>query len=107
MWAERKSRGRYRSLEMKLFRCPTGTPLDTRLTTNNGVVCVTPVYPVQTVLTFVKSGTGENKRILPETMEVKRIPIEMDGKKPYFCKFNRIHSKLQGKNVSTGISLPL
>ena len=78
MWAERKSRGRYRSLEMKLFRCPTGTPLDTRLTTNNGVVCVTPVYPVQTVLTFVKSGTEKNKRILPETMEVKRIPIEMD-----------------------------
>ena len=92
---------------MKLFRCPTGTPLDTRLTTNNGVACVTPVYPVQTVLTFVKSGTGENKRILPETMEVKRIPIEMDGKKPYFCKFNRTPSKVQGKKYSETYDIPL
>ena len=99
MWEERKSRGRYRSMEMTLFSCPTETSSGTqhRLSTNNGVACVTFVYPVQSVLTFVKSGTGQNKRILPETMEVKRIPIEMDGKKPYFCKSNRTHGKLQGK----------
>ena len=76
----------YRSLHVSLSECPSVLPDGfPRGFTNDAIVCATPIYPQQTVLTFEKSGQGSNKRFIPGTPVLTQI--EMEGKKPYYGKF--------------------
>ena len=71
---------------MSLSECPSVLPDGLpRGFTNDAIVCATPIYPQQTVLTFKKSGRGSNKRFIPGTPVLTQI--EMEGKKPYYGKF--------------------
>ena len=73
---------------MRLSECPSGSTY--RRAPNNAIFCAIPIYPYQTVLTFVKSGRGSNRRtdLKTKTPVSTRRDIDMHGKKPYFGKYN-------------------
>ena len=76
---------------MSLFECPSVLPDGLpRGFTNDAIVCATPIYPQQTVLTFEKSrrfiqSRDLNERFIPGTPVLTQI--EMEEKKPYYGKF--------------------